>query len=149
VSDCSCNSGWVAISGGAYSGSLSSSLNATQSGPSYGASAQTWRTSCVDATGARVACQQPFAVCVREVAGPNFISTNCQQQADLSYNCDCGIAPGIAVSGGAYAGLSGMLNASEAGPQVNLGSRYWHVSCVDRDGVAQACQQPFAVCGPV
>jgi hypothetical protein len=62
--DCICRANEVAISGGAYSGMLGNSLNASQFGPSYGGSTQTWRISCVDPSGNRAQCAQPFAICL-------------------------------------------------------------------------------------
>jgi hypothetical protein len=62
--DCTCQSNEVAISGGAFAGQ-GDSINGNQQGTSYGGSLQTWRVSCVDSTGARVACADPFAVCLR------------------------------------------------------------------------------------
>jgi hypothetical protein len=124
---------------------VSTGLNASQAGPSYGASPQTWRSSCVDSFGLRVACEQPFAVC--GAIAPYTISTQCFQLPDLSWDCDCGDG-GRAISGGAYAGPLAMLNASEAGPQFNFGKQWWHVSCSNRTGAAVSCEQPFAVCAP-
>lgn len=155
VSDCTCDKGETAVSGGAFAGGASNALVASQSGPSYGASAQTWRTACTDPRGNRVACTDPFAVCVAALPGlgfetetPTAGSTPCLQQSDLSWDCGC---PNNlqAVSGGAFAGLlSGRFNASQAGPLVGFGTEWWHVSCTDRAGAAVSCVQPFAVCGP-
>jgi hypothetical protein len=63
ATECTCRSNEVALAGGANAGSASNSLNSTQAGVTYGASAQTWRVACVDSTGANVACTQSFAVC--------------------------------------------------------------------------------------
>jgi hypothetical protein len=83
-----------------------------------------------------------------ETETPTAGSTPCLQQPDLSWDCGC---PNNlqAVSGGAFAGLlSGRINASQAGPLVNFGAQWWHVSCTNRAGAAVSCVQPFAVCGP-
>jgi hypothetical protein len=152
VSDCTCYNEETAVSGGAYASGVSNALNASQSGPSYGASPQTWRTACADPRGNRVACTDPFAVCVSagrfETETPTAGSTPCLQQSDLSWDCGC---PNNlqAVSGGAFGGLlTGRINASQAGPLVNFGTQWWHMSCTDRAGAAVSCVQPFAVCGP-
>jgi hypothetical protein len=124
-------------------------LNASQAGPSYGGSAQVWRVSCVDPTGARVACVQPFAVCL---AAPyanavRIETTNCAQAtADHAEDCSC-MPNEVAISGGTFTGTpSNMLNASQAGPSYGGSAQVWRVSCVDPTGARVVCGQPFAVC---
>jgi hypothetical protein len=147
--DCTCSPTEVAVSGGAMSSSPNNMLNATQAGPSYGASAQTWRVACVTPAGTRTPCGAPFAVCL---AAPysNAVrveTANCvQATADLTEDCSCN-ANEVAISGGAFSGMpSNMLNASQAGPSYMASAQTWRVSCVDSTGNRVACVAPFAVC---
>lgn len=63
--DCTCQVGEVAIGGGAYSGAPGYSLNASMNGAAFGGSSRIWRSTCVNASGTRVVCSQPFAVCLQ------------------------------------------------------------------------------------
>jgi hypothetical protein len=151
--DCTCAPGETAISGGAYSGGTSTGLNASQAAASFQGSPRTWRLACVDRTGARAHCVQPFAVCMKAPLASNVrISTSCYQTTtDLTVDCFCNDNE-HAISGGAYSGARGnignMLNASQAGPsyQSGSGAQMWRLACVDPSGARVACVSPFAVC---
>jgi hypothetical protein len=146
--DCTCDADEVAVSGGAYSGSTGNRLNASQAGPSFGASWRVWRSSCVDGTGTRVACSQPFAVCAPNARVPSVrIETEtCATGFDSQVDCTCA-SNEVAISGGAYSGTpSNMLNASQAGPTGGASPRVWRTSCVNPLGGRVPCKQPFAIC---
>jgi hypothetical protein len=147
ASDCTCAAGEVAISGGAYTGQASYMINALQAGPSYGAAAGTWRTSCVDYAGNRVACQQPFVVCMSAAhASAVKVETNCVASPGTAMDCSCA-AGEVAISGGAYSGATGnMINASQAGPSYGGSAQTWRVSCVNSSGARVGCVQAFVVC---
>jgi hypothetical protein len=148
ATDCLCQAGEVAVSGGAFSGAMSNMLNALQAGPSYGGTAETWRVSCVQPTsGARVNCTSPFAVCL---GGPGaaavHVESSCTAVPGIAEDCVCQ-AGEVAISGGAFtAGLGNMLNASQVGPSYGGTAQTWRVSCVDPTGTRVSCAQPFAVC---
>jgi hypothetical protein len=148
--DCLCQSGETAISGGAFSGTPNNMLNATQAGPSFGASAQTWRVSCVQpTTGARVPCVAPFAVCLGGAGGAAVrIETSQCVPGTYNYAEDCTCKPNeVAVAGGAYTGTpNDMLNANQAGPSYGAPAQTWRVACVDPTGTRIPCVQSFAVC---
>jgi hypothetical protein len=147
--DCTCNPNEVAVSGGTFSGSPNNMLNASQAAASYGGSPQVWRVACVDATGARVACVAPFAVCLGAPysSAIRVDTTHCAEAtADHAEDCTCDPTE-VAISGGAYAGVqSDMLNASQAGPSYGASPQVWRVSCVDPAGNRVICSTPFAVC---
>jgi hypothetical protein len=147
--DCTCNPTEVAISGGTYTGIPSYMLNASQAGPSYGGAAQVWRVSCVDPSGNRVACVQPFAVCLAApyTAAVRVETAHCSEvTTDHAVDCTCNPAE-VAISGGTFSGTPGyMLNASQAGPSYGGAAQVWRVSCVDPLGDRVACVAPFAIC---
>jgi hypothetical protein len=151
--DCSCGPdagvGSIAISGGTYAGSPSYMLNASQVGPSYGGSAQTWRVACVEpSTGIRTPCVDPFAVCLSNPAGAavKVEMSNCVPVGGHVVDCTCG-AGEVAISGGAYSAQPNyMLNASQAGPSYGGSARTWRVACVDPTGTRVDCAAPFVVC---
>jgi hypothetical protein len=147
--DCTCNPTEVAISGGAFSGALNDMLNASQAAASYGGSAQVWRVSCVDPTGARVVCAAPFAVCLAAPysSAVRVETANCTEvTGDHAVDCTCNPTE-VAISGGAVSGSpNNMLNASQAGPSFGESAQVWRVSCVDPTGARVACGAPFAVC---
>jgi hypothetical protein len=147
--DCTCTgAGEVAISGGAYSGQTSYMLNALQAGLSYGAAAATWRVSCSDTAGNRVACSQPYVVCMAApYASSVHVETGACNSNVAGVATDCTCAAGeVAISGGAYSGGGNMLNASQAGPSYGASAQTWRVSCVNPSGTRVTCVAPFAVC---
>jgi hypothetical protein len=145
--DCTCPVGQVAISGGAYSSQPGDMLNASQAGPSFGESAQVWRVACVDPTGTRVPCSQPFAVCLSAASASSArIETASCTTGSLGVDCTCA-ANEVAVAGGAYASAPyDMLETSQAGPAFGDSPRTWRLACVNPSGTAVTCSQPFAVC---
>jgi hypothetical protein len=63
--DCTCHSNEVAVSGGAFAGNQTNWIDDSENGVVGGGSMSTWRVACVDkASGYRVPCTSPFAVCV-------------------------------------------------------------------------------------